>query len=254
MNISEKLDMLGLSPAERKKAQEKFLATLALISVEELKEVLEFLASHGIYIKNAREIKVLANSKEEISKKYNILEEVKEVGLYKNDPAKINYNVIDVYKKIQYCKQMNIPYKKEDGTYEKFLFNEGLWQEVVAKEASLIVSTPVTPVVEEEIISVDPIVSTPVEPVKEEADDKYMDIQEYIASSLEEEPVEEKTTTFDVITSELEEQELRKNVEQLISSKESLQDFKRELENMYADEISFDDLSDADFTEGFGGR
>ena len=43
MNISEKLDMLGLSPAERKKAQEKFLATLALISVEELKEVLEFL-------------------------------------------------------------------------------------------------------------------------------------------------------------------------------------------------------------------
>jgi len=251
MNISEKLDMLGLSPAERKKAQEKFLATLALISVEELKEVLEFLASHGIYIKNAREIKVLANSKEEISKKYNILEEVKEVGLYKNDPAKINYNVIDVYKKIQYCKQMNIPYKKEDGTYEKFLFNEGLWQEITAREASVNVSSQSFTPVEEEIVTVEPVISTPVEPVVEEtvADDKYMDIQEYIASSLEETPAEEKTTTFDVINSELEEQELQKNVEQLISSKESLKDFKQQLEEIY-----FGDLVDEDFGESFGGR
>ena len=253
MNLKEKLDMLELSPAERKKAQEKFLATLSLISVEELKEVLEFLASRGIFIKNAREIKVLANTKEEILKKYNILEEVKEVGLYKQDPSKINFNVIDVYKRIQQCKQMNMPYKKEDGSYEKFLFSEGLWQEVVAKEANLNIVSPVTPSIEEEIVTVDPIVP-PVEPIKEETDDKYMDIQEYIASSIEEEPVEEKTTTFDVISSELEEQELRKNVEDLIASKESLQDFKRELENMYADEISFDDLSDADFTEGFGGR
>lgn len=246
MNLNEKLDMLDLSPAERKKAQEKFLATLSFLSVEELKKILEFLASRNVYIRNAREIKVLANSKEEILKKYSILEEIKEVELYSADPTKISYNVIDVYKKIQYCKQMNIPYRKEDGTYEKFLFNEGMWQELSAKEANLnIISTPNT---EEEIVTVDPIVNAEVEPVVEEPiDNQHMDIQEYMATSQDIE--EEKTTTFDVISSELEEQALQKNVEQLISSKESLQDFKKELEEIY-----FGDLLEADFDESFGGR
>ena len=246
MNLNEKLDMLDLSPAERKKAQEKFLTTLSFLSVEELKKILEFLASRNVYIRNAREIKVLANSKEEILKKYSILEEIKEVELYSADPTKISYNVIDVYKKIQYCKQMNIPYRKEDGTYEKFLFNEGMWQELSAKEANLnIISTPNT---EEEIVTVDPIVNAEVEPVVEEPiDNQHMDIQEYMATSQDIE--EEKTTTFDVISSELEEQALQKNVEQLISSKESLQDFKKELEEIY-----FGDLLEADFDESFGGR
>lgn len=246
MNLNEKLDMLDLSPAERKKAQEKFLTTLSFLSVEELKKILEFLASRNVYIRNAREIKVLANSKEEILKKYSILEEIKEVELYSADPTKISYNVIDVYKKIQYCKQMNIPYRKEDGTYEKFLFNEGMWQELSAKESNLnIISTPNT---EEEIVTVDPIVNAEVEPVVEEPiDNQHMDIQEYMATSQDIE--EEKTTTFDVISSELEEQALQKNVEQLISSKESLQDFKKELEEIY-----FGDLLEADFDESFGGR
>ena len=96
MSINEKLDMLNLSPVERKKVQDKFLATLALITVEELKELLDFLMERGIYIKNAREVKVLANSKEEILKKYNILEEIKEFGLYINDPSRINCNVVEV--------------------------------------------------------------------------------------------------------------------------------------------------------------
>lgn len=253
MSINEKLDMLNLSPVERKKVQDKFLATLALINVEELRNLLDFLKERGIYIKNAREIKVLANSKEEILKKYSILEEIKEVGLYISDPSKINCNVIEVYKKIQYCKQINIPYKKEDGTYEKFLFNETLWQEIVAKEANLNIA-PATSPAEEELVTVEPELTTLENaPIENTLNDKYVDIKEYMANALEE-PVEEKTTTFDIISSEIEELDLQKNVEQLISSKESLQNFKQELESMYTDEISFDDLQDIDLSGSFGGR
>lgn len=241
--INEKLALLNLSKEERKKVEDKFLATLALVSIEELQEIINLLQANGIYITKAREIKVLGNSKEEINKKFNILKELGEVAIYKQDPTKINNNVIDVYKKIQCCKQIGKSYKKEDGTYEDFLFNDGLWQLATIKQEETI---PTFNQVEEEIVSMTPEVA----PVNNDiVEDKYTDIEEYMASDRNN-GVEEKTTTFDIIQDELETQNLENNISKLNENRKALEDFQKQLSEL--DTISFDDL---DFgTESFGGR
>lgn len=238
--INEKLALLNLSNEERKKVEDKFLATLSLVSIEELKNVLGLLQENGIYITKAREVKVLGNTKEEISKKFSILNELGEISLYKQDPTKINFNVIDVYKKVKYCKQVGISYKKEDGTYEDFLFNEMLWQQKVNMEE---VNTQSYPKVEEEIITMAPEVA----PVQ---DEKYTDINEYMKMDTERVIEEAKPTTFDVIQNELETQNLEENITKLNETKTALEDFQKQLSEL--DTISFDDL---DFNaESFGGR
>ena len=115
MEIIDKLSLLNLSEKEQKKAKEKFMATLSLVSEEEIRDILNLLSSKGIYITKANEIKILANSKEEILKKFSILEEIHEEDIYKEDPLRINKNVIDIYKKIKYCIQNGIAYKWEVG-------------------------------------------------------------------------------------------------------------------------------------------
>lgn len=247
--IDEKLALLNLPKEERKKVEDKFLATLALISVEELQNIINLLGNNGIYISKAREIKVLGNTKEEIVKKFDILRELGEISIYKQDPTKINYNVIDVYKKVQYCKQIGKSYKKEDGSYEKFLFDEGLWQQTISKQE---VVTPTFNPVEEEIITMAPEISPIVEKVEEPNDTKYTDIQEYIANSanMNDGVLEPTPTTFDVIQDELETQNIENNITRLNENRKELEDFQKQLSEL--DTISFDDL---DFgTESFGGR
>ena len=248
--IDEKLALLkDLSKEELRKVQEKFLATLALVTVEELKEILTLLAENGVYITKAREVKVLANTKEEIIKKYNILKELGEIAVYKQDPTKINFNVIDVYKKVQYCKQIGKNYKKEDGSYENFLFDETLWQQVATKVEDV---APTFSPVEEEIVTFTPEVAPLdfVESVNEQVVENNMDIQEYIEREAQKEEVKAETTTFDVIQNELEAQNLENEISKLTEDRKSLEDFQKQLSEL--DTISFNDL---DFgTESFGGR
>ncbi len=242
--INEKLALLSLSEEERKKAEDKFLATLALVSLEELQGIVNLLQANGIYITKAREIKVLGNSKEEITKKFNILKELGELAIYKQDPTKINCNVIDVYKKVQCCKQIGKSYKKEDGTYENFLFDEGLWQIATIKQEK---GAPAFSQVEEEIVTMTPEVPSVNEDV---IDNKYTDIEEYMANAENNGVEEEKTTTFDIIQDELETQNLENNISKLNENRKALEDFQKQLSEL--DTISFDDL---DFgTESFGGR
>lgn len=209
MAIIKKLDMLMLSKEERAKTEEKFLATLALVSEDELRDVLDFLNSKSTQITKAREIKVVANSKEEIAKKYNILNEIHETDIYRQDPEKINHNVIDIYKKIQYCKQSGIPYKKEDGTYESYLFDESLWQQVASRDA--VVVTPQDFIkVEDDIVTFESVVKEPVveAPVMEDSvpieDEKFMDIKDYMAANNDMGELEAQTTNFATIRKELE--------------------------------------------------
>lgn len=246
--IDEKLALLkDLSKEELKKVQEKFLATLALVSIEELKEILTLLAANGIYITKAREIKVLANTKEEILKKFNILKELGEIAIYKQDPTKINFNVIDVYKKVQYCKQIGKTYKKEDGGYENFLFDEVLWQEVSVKSEEAV--TPAFTPVEEDIVTFTPEVA-PINFEEPVINKEKMDIQEYMEKEAKKEELEAQTTTFDIIQDELETQNLENEISKLTEKREALEDFQKQLSEL--DTISFQDL---DFgTESFGGR
>lgn len=213
MALKDKLALLNLSEEEKVKAEQKFLATLALVSEDELKDTTGYLNTQGVQITKAKEIKVVANSKEEIAKKFNILGEIHETAIYKQDPSMINRNVIDVYKKIKYCIQVGKNYKREDGTYEPFLFSEAAWQQEFNRESSVVIedATPSKPL-EDNLITVDPVIEpviveeaieAVVEPVK---DTKHVDIKEYMASSPSKdfEELEAKTTNFASIRQELE--------------------------------------------------
>lgn len=227
--IDEKLSLLNLSNEENEKAIGKFLVSLSLINIDELKDILELLRVNGIYITKAKELKVLANTKEEITKKLNILKELGEISLYKQDPTKINYNVIDIYKKVQYCKQIGISYKKTDGNYENFLFDEKLWQQVINRQ--------------------DEVMSTSTK-LKEEIVTMAPEIPSFSEDIVNSETNESVTTTFDAIQDELETQNLENNIIKLTENRKELEGFKKQLSEL--DTISFDDL---DFgPESFGGR
>lgn len=233
----EKLDLLMLGKEERRKAEDKFLASLALVSEEELREVTEYLNSEGVQITKAKDIKVVVNSKDEIAKKFSILNEIHETDVYRQDPSRINRNVIDVYKRIQYCKQIGKSYKKEDGTYEAFLFNEMLWQQMMVKENDNVRETTSFVPVEEEIVTLEPVV----EPIineevieTEEAPEKFMDIKEYMAANKDLDELTEKTTDFSTIRKELEGQLAELDA----------------LRNSSFDEISFGDIEPESYGMG----
>lgn len=210
MALKAKLDLLSLSDEERAKASGKFLATLALVSEEELNEVLTYLSSQGVQITNAREIKVLADTKAVMAKKFSILGEIHEEGIYREDPTLISRNAIDIYKKIQYCKQNGIAYKREDGIYEPFLFSEAAWQKTFNRE-STVVSDVAKTTAGDSIITIEPVVTSvlevvePVIPVAVEPESEdHIDIKEYMMSSDDEAELEARTTNFAAIRKELE--------------------------------------------------
>ena len=231
MTLGDKLDLLSLSPEERKKAEEKFLATLALVSYGDLKEVVRYLESKNVFITRAREIKVLGNTKEEIAKKFSILEEIHETDIYVQDPNRISHNVIDIYKKIKYCNQAGIKYRNEDGTYKNFLFNEVAWQAEFSKERSP--KPKAFSGVEPDIVTVDPLTSRRTTTTSKPGDDKYIDIKDYMArmdkidsSKKEMEQPEIGATDFATIRDDLEKE---------LAALDSLK-------GMGMDEISFNDL------------
>lgn len=240
MTLNDKLDLLMLSKEERTKAESKFLASVAFLSTDTLK----YLNEQGIVIKRAKDIKVATNSQEEVAKKLSILGEIHETQIYEQDPGKLNYNVIDIYKKIQYCKQIGIPYKKEDGTYESFLFSEALWQQVTSRKVEPVVAPPVFTPVEEEMVTLEPeITPEAIAPILEEeaikpiVDEKHIDIKDYMAADKDMEALEAKTTNFATIREELEGQLAELDA----------------LRNMdFGEEISFSDIEPESF--GFGGR
>lgn len=251
MGILEKLNMLELAEEERVKAQEKFLATLALVSDTELNDIVGYLNSEGVKITKAKEIKVLGNAKEEILKKFSILGEIHETNIYRQDPTLINHNVIDIYKKIKYCNQMGRPYKTELGEYEPFLFSELLWQQEFNRDFKAEAPTHLEetkksekPALEQEtheVYETSPVVENKPsfeEPLENSSPDfEHIDIQEYMKNTDDSAELEAKTTDFATVRRELE-----ASLKELDSLK-SLSDDSFE-------EISFNDLE----PESYGTR
>lgn len=126
--LKEKLALLSLDEKEKDKVKGKFWATLSLNTVEELKERINYLKDKNVNIIKANSIKVLNIPIEELAKRFSILEEIHETDLYKVEPLALSFNVIDIYKKIKYCKQNGISYRSSEGKYESFLFNENEWE------------------------------------------------------------------------------------------------------------------------------
>lgn len=215
MTLTEKLDKLDLNPEERIKAEEKFLASLALVTDEELEEVVSRLKSFGISITKARELKIIPNSSDEIAKKFSILGEIHETDLYKEDPRRINLNVIDIYKRIKYCKQTGRSYKTEDGGYKSFLFSEGEWQNAFTQTPSAVdsigsieneksIDEGLSLEKNDDVVTLEPLFNPEVNNDFSHNDPDHIDINEYMKANRDAEKIAAETTNFANIRKELE--------------------------------------------------
>lgn len=241
MALNDKLKLFKLSPEETAKAEQKFLASLSLVSDEELTETINYLNSQDVFITKANQIKVAVNSKAELATKFSALSEVHETNIYRQDPARLNRNVIDLHQKIKYCIRNGINYKKEDGTYEPFLFSEVAWQKEFNKEDGIIrdLNTPFG--LESEIVTVEPVI-----------DPEF----QFNALGVEN-PSLEETTNFETVKSELYDQ-LESAAEEKIKAigdiKQDLADFKTRLEGLdfgqNEETISFNDIEPESYGMG----
>lgn len=206
--LKEKIDLLNLPEDERKKLEEKFAASLAYVSIDEMKAVIDVLNRKNEKITKARDVKVLTNPASKIEKNYDFVEEVHEPGIYSEDLNRLSGNGLDKYKRIIYCIQSGIPYKNEDGTYKDFLFKESLFQ----KEVNGLAPTMETPsetsfenVLPEEAETIDiavPEVEMPKDEIKEEPEQ----VHDYMQAEADLNDIESHTTTFDDIKKDLEAQ------------------------------------------------
>ena len=129
------------------------------------------------------------------------MREAGEPNIYSENIIWLGYPVVDLYKKINYCKQYKIPYKNEDGTYKSFIFKESLFQKEVngsalSKDNSL------------EENNIEPIdANVPdVEMTKPSSDNdntEYQDIQDYMAAAEKDLDDIEVTTSFKEIADNL---------------------------------------------------
>lgn len=204
--LSEKLDLFGFSPREREGAITKFSVTLGINSYDELKAKLDYLAAKGIRIEKAKDLKVFANSYQDLEKNVSILEDIKEVDIYRNEPSTLNCVAMDLYRRIQHHKQAGLKYKNELGEYEGFIKKESEWKKEVTSEK--IENKPVIEdtIQEASIVTVEPVVE------EEKVEDlTHKDINEYMETDMKE--LDKKITDFEEIRS-------------------SLNDLKRELSNL----------------------
>jgi len=275
--MKEKIALLNLSEAEKAKLP-KFMASLAFVSADEIRETQAFLKTMDIIITTAHQASVLTNPLEELKRKISILEEVHVSDIYVQKPLMLNKNAIEIYKKVNYCIQNNISYKKDDGTYELFLFSEKEWQKRFNRESELVTSSEnneldqtlvtIEPVVEEKttVIPFEPVQSeinelsleteSPVQeviPFAPKAEDIYpdaMDIKDFIAQDIEETPTmsfASLETSVNKMHSEIEDFEptsgLSEAKQDILNLKSQLNDYKSSLASSLEDEfVGFGDI------------
>ncbi len=213
-DINDKLALFDFNDKERKNAIEKFLIDLVVVPYEEMKDIVSFLKSKGVSINKARELKIVCNGYSEILKKFSIIESINEIEIYREDPSRINLNALDIFKKIKYCIQVDRSYKKEDGSYEKFLFSEAEWQKTFNKTSETVALSsndlPESVLSEDDLVTVSPSSSS---------DDEVKIIDEDITQPFA---------------------KIREDLEGLRSELASLSDYENP---EYSDEISFSDIT-----------
>ncbi len=185
--LKEKIDLLNLSEDERKKLEEKFAASLAYVNIDEMKAVVDVLDKKGEKVTKARDVKILTIPASKIEKNYEFIEEAHEPGIYSGNIHLLFCPVVDVFKRINFCRQYNIKYKNDDGTYKDFLFKESLFQK--------------------EVNGIAPTMDSSIENEDEKINDTtHQDIQDYMQAEADLDDIESQTTTFAQIKQDLEAQ------------------------------------------------
>lgn len=236
MELIEKLNLLvDLNERERNIAIKLFLGTIALLDKKEMEDILTYLSSKNVKIKSAKDIKILTIPKDELVKKFDILKEVNADYIYIAHPSLLNINVIDIYKRINYCIKNNIEYKESNEMYaplKPFIFSEKEWQKTFNKESSMV--NDVTPLVDEEIPTLEPV---------------------FNETEMEKEPLNEVNTFNMPIQNVNEINEDIKSLNNRSSKVEEIADGLRSLKEQLASldslgEISFNDIEPESYSRG----
>ncbi|MBE6156154.1 MAG: hypothetical protein E7161_00195 [Firmicutes bacterium] len=258
--MEKKIALLNINDAELAKLP-KFMASLTFVTADEMSAILDFLKSKGVVITLAHELTIFANALEDIKRKFSILEEVHAIDIYIQNPIMINKNAIEIYKKINYCIQNSVPYKKEDGTYEPFLFSESEWQKKFNKDAELIASAEPNRALGESVVTLEPVITSeqvviPFEPVsqvseeprKAPQDDRYMDIQEFMSS-----PEEIQPTTLNFASLKDSVSKMHTELNGISAQASSLASERKKLENQYANLSLYKDSLAQELADDFVG-
>lgn len=122
-NIALKLKTLAYSK-EVAPMINKFVADLSddVVSLEELEQIVSYLASKGISIKKPSEQKVVANGFSFVQSQVENMERIGELGAYVEDPVRINSR--GAIQRIAYLRSIDEPYKTPEGKYSKLPFRK----------------------------------------------------------------------------------------------------------------------------------
>ena len=122
-NIALKIKALNY-PKEVQPMINKFVATLSdeIISLEEMVQVINYLAEKGIVVKKPSEQKIFANGLGLIRTRVEEMERIGELGAYVEDPSRINSKGAAL--RIEYLKSIEEPYKTPEGKYSKLPFRK----------------------------------------------------------------------------------------------------------------------------------
>ena len=234
MTLKEKLDLLNLSEKEQRIVENKLIGVLNFVGTDEdFNDKLIYLKSQGIKITKAKELRVLTLQINDLTRNFSVLAEIHETEIYKQNPLRLVLNPVDIYKRINYCKQNQIKYIKDDGSYAEFLFKESLWREELNKKSDNFEAEKES-IINDDLVTVEPVFninSEPVveetfnaesiEPIKEEVNDIHVDINEYINNASNDiDELEAKTTSFAAIKDDL--QAMKERLSQELESTEDL--------------------------------
>lgn len=195
-DIVKKLQILNC-PVDMYNNALKFTASLAYITPEQLKEILDYLLQAGVIKQEEGKIllspaafQILPNGLEYIKKQVEDMKAIGEIECYVEKPARIN--IRDAYLRLKYMKDHNVSYRNENGKYSKAIFSKLLFikqygnVDLTINEKSIPAvsisedakvsenETIVSPVIESEVNQFTPTSETPSDSLLSGAEDKLI--------------------------------------------------------------------------------
>ncbi len=102
----------------------KFLPTIKIAYEAYADKSLEVLNKYGINLKKSSQLIVLTMDPKALTQTLELASKMGFIEAYKENPKRLTRLVTNVIKRISKCDAAHIPYKKQDGSYEDFLFSE----------------------------------------------------------------------------------------------------------------------------------
>ena len=99
---------------------EKFLTSLSLAN----ENTLEILQQYEVVLSKSSQLKVLTIDPKTITQTLELANKMSFIDAYKENPARLCQQVTAIISRMAKCDANGVSYKKEDGTFENFLFSK----------------------------------------------------------------------------------------------------------------------------------